>query len=135
MTTMDDQDHDAGPSVAFDAISPWTIKAVSKTTRDAITLAARKDGLTVGQWLDKRVAEWVSDGRPTHVEPSSPSAPSSLADLAKLMDSARSLAEAANVPVPPQLAKDGLSLLRQAVRQSRSASRLSAPLRLAKPSS
>lgn len=132
---MDDQDHDAGPSVAFDAISPWTIKAVSKTTRDAITLAARKDGLTVGQWLDKRVAEWVSDGRPTHVEPSSPSAPSSLADLAKLMDSARSLAEAANVPVPPQLAKDGLSLLRQAVRQSRSASRLSAPLRLAKPSS
>ena len=135
---MDDQDHDAGPSVAFDAISPWTIKAVSKTTRDAITLAARKDGLTVGQWLDKRVAEWVSDGRPTHVEPSSPSAPSApsnLADLAKLMDSARSLAEAANVPVPPQLAKDGLSLLRQAVRQSRSASRPSAPLRLAKPSS
>jgi hypothetical protein len=132
---MDDQDHDAGPSVAFDAISPWTIKAVSKTTRDAITLAARKEGFTVGQWLDKRVAEWVSDGRPIHVEPSSPSAPSSLADLAKLMDSARSLAEAANVPVPPQLAKDGLSLLRQAVRQSRSASRPSAPLRLAKPSS
>lgn len=132
---MDDQDHDAGPSVAFDAISPWTIKAVSKTTRDAITLAARKDGLTVGQWLDKRVAEWVSDGRPTHVEPSSPSVPSNLADLAKLMDSARSLAEAANVPVPPQLAKDGLSLLRQAVRQSRSASRPSAQLRLAKPSS
>ena len=132
---MDDQDHDAGPSVAFDAISPWTIKAVSKTTRDAITLAARKEGLTVGQWLDKRVAEWVSDGQPTHVEPSSPSAPSNLADLAKLMDSARSLAEAANVPVPPQLAKDGLSLLRQVVRQSRSASRPSAPLRLVKPSS
>ena len=132
---MDDQDNDAGPSVAFDAVSPWTIKAVSKTTRDAITLAARKEGLTVGQWLDKRVAEWVSDGQPIHVEPTSPSAPSNLADLAKLMDSTRSLAEAANVPVPPQLAKDGLSLLRQAVRQSRSASRPSAPLRLAKPSS
>lgn len=104
---------------AVDSVAPWTIKSVSTKTRETITLAARKEGLTVGQWLDKRVGEWVEDGSPVHVQPT---APNNLAEIAQLMEAAQRLAEAANIAVPPQLAKDGLSLLRQAVKQTKRAS-------------
>lgn len=104
---------------AVDSMGPWTIKSVSTKTRETITQAAKKEGLTVGQWLDKRVGEWVEDGRPVHVEPTSPN---NLAEIAHLMEAAQRLAAAANVAVPPQLAKDGLGLLRQAVKQTKRAS-------------
>ena len=104
---------------AVDSVAPWNIKSVSTKTRETITLAARKEGLTVGQWLDKRVGEWVEDGSPVHVQPT---APNNLAEIAQLMEAAQRLAEAANIAVPPQLAKDGLSLLRQAVKQTKRAS-------------
>lgn len=114
---------------AVDSMGPWTIKSVSTKTRETITLAARKEGLTVGQWLDKRVSEWIEDGSPVHVEPA---APSNLADIAQLMEATQRLAQAAGVAVSPGLAKEGLLLLRQAVKQSRAASkpttlRISAP--------
>ena len=115
-----DEDHDQDQDrVTVDQMAPWTIKSVSKTTRDVITLSARKEGRTVGQWLDKRVGEWVEDGRPVHVEPTSPN---NLAEIAHLMEAAQRLAAAANVAVPPQLAKDGLGLLRQAVKQTKQTS-------------
>jgi hypothetical protein len=46
---------------------PWTIKQVSVATRDAVNKAARQEGITAGQWLDKRVSEWLGDGSPVHV--------------------------------------------------------------------
>jgi hypothetical protein len=62
-----------------DAIGPWTIKAVAKATRDAVTLAARKEGLTVGQWLERRVKEWTEDGGPVRVSHSQPASGQELA--------------------------------------------------------
>lgn len=112
----EDQDRDR---VTVDQMAPWTIKSVSKTTRDVITLSARKEGRTVGQWLDKRISEWSGDGSPIHVQPTSPS---NLAEIAQLMEATLKLATASNVAVPPQLAKDGLGLLRQAVKQTKRAS-------------
>ena len=50
-----------------DAVAPWTIKSVATATRDAVTKAARQEGLTVGQWLERRVAEWLEDGGPVRV--------------------------------------------------------------------
>jgi hypothetical protein len=51
----------------IDVMGPWTIKSVSTATRDKVTLAARKEGLTVGQWLERRVEEWLADGSPMPV--------------------------------------------------------------------
>jgi hypothetical protein len=46
-------------------VAPWTIKAVRTETRNA---AARREGLTVGQWLERRVNEWLADGGPVRGE-------------------------------------------------------------------
>ena len=63
---------DMSEDTPVDAIGPWTIKAVSTATRDKVTIAARKEGLTVGQWLERRVNEWLADGEPVRVIPSQP---------------------------------------------------------------
>ena len=51
-----------------DIMAPWTIKSVSTATRDRVTTAARKEGLTVGQWLERRVAAWLDEGSPVVVQ-------------------------------------------------------------------
>ena len=99
-----------------DTAAPWTIKSVSVATREAVTAAARREGLTVGQWLEKRVAEWEGEGRPVPV-PGGP--PPNLGDLAQAMQAARALAEAAGVPVPPHVARDAFAVLKVATRQVR----------------
>ena len=109
MTIMDEHD-------PVDTVGPWTIKAVAKATRDTVTNAARREGLTVGQWLERHVAEWEGAGSPMQV--ASPQAVN-LADLAQAMEAARALAADASVPIPPQLARDGLNLIRRAMRQAK----------------
>ena len=47
-----------------DTIGPWTIKAVATATRKAVIRAAEIEGVTVGQWLERHVAEWTQDGSP-----------------------------------------------------------------------
>lgn len=106
-------------SEPIDAVGPWTIKSVSTATRAAVADAARREGLTVGQWLDRRVAEWLADGGPVPVPAASAGPAPNLGDLAQAMQAARALAEAAGVAVPPQLARDALAAVRQATRQVR----------------
>lgn len=50
--------------MALDAIAPWTVKALATRTREAITQAAQRENLTVGQWLERRVDEWLEQGSP-----------------------------------------------------------------------
>lgn len=104
---------------AIDVSGPWTIKSVPTRTRLAVIDAARKEGATVGQWLERRVNEWLSDGSPTSVAAPPAIAPQGLAELAQAMNAARALADAAGVKVPPSLARDGLALVRQATRAAR----------------
>lgn len=99
-----------------DTAAPWTIKSISVATREAVTKAARREGLTVGQWLEKRVAEWEAEGSPVPMP--SGSAPN-LGDLAQAMQAARALADAAGVPVPPHVARDAFAVLKVATRQVR----------------
>lgn len=99
-----------------DSVAPWTIKSVATSTREAITKAARREGLTVGQWLERRVAEWEAEGSPV---PVAHGAPVNLADLAVVMQAARELAQAADEPVPPRLARDGLGVVRRALKQAK----------------
>jgi hypothetical protein len=39
---------------------PWTIKGVTAANREVVVTAARQEGITVGQWLDNRIAEWLA---------------------------------------------------------------------------
>ena len=54
-------------SDVVDEVGPWTIKAVPAATRQRVIVAARKEGLTVGQWLERRINEWTDDGNPVRV--------------------------------------------------------------------
>jgi hypothetical protein len=56
----------------MDDVGPWTIKAVPTATRQRVIVAARKEGLTVGQWLERRINEWTDDGNPVRVGPGQP---------------------------------------------------------------
>lgn len=98
---------------AVDIAAPWTIKSVPTQTRMAVIAAAKREGITVGQWLERRVAEWLADGSPT---PVSNLGKPDLQDVAKLLDAARELATAAGVKVPPTMAREGLALARQQTR-------------------
>ena len=68
-----------------DTVGPWTIKSVAKATYDLVTNAARREGLTVGQLLERHVVELV-----TRVVPCRWSAVN-LGDLAQAMEAARAL--------------------------------------------
>jgi hypothetical protein len=43
----------------IDVMESWTIKGVSAETRNQVIAAAREEGLTVGQWLERLVNEWL----------------------------------------------------------------------------
>ncbi len=45
----------------IDIIKPWTIKAVATEARDLEIIAARREGMTVGQWLERVIREAASD--------------------------------------------------------------------------
>ena len=106
-----------------DTAAPWTIKSVPTATRDAVTKAAKQEGLTVGQWLERRVAEWLADGSPMPV-PAAAGAPigaANLGELAQLTQAALAAASAAGVPVPPRFAREAMQTARQAMKQTRGA--------------
>ena len=110
-------DDDAALIGTTDAIRPWTIKSMPNEVRNMVVAAARDEGLTVSQWLERVIRERVAGGRPAPV--ASPPPAASLGELAQLMQAARGLAEAANVPVPEPLARSALATLGRAVRQAR----------------
>lgn len=51
-----------------DAMGPWAVKSIPTSTVETIKLAAHDEHLTVGQWLERRVNEWVSSGKPVPVQ-------------------------------------------------------------------
>lgn len=74
-----------------DLMKPWTVKSLSTRVIEGIAAAARRENLTVGQWVEKRYAEWEGQGSPT---PSGNPA----ADLVALLHAAAVFAAAAKLP-------------------------------------
>lgn len=74
-----------------DLMKPWTIKSIPTRVIEGINAAARRDNLTVGQWVEKRYNEWEGAGSP---QPSG----NVLADLNALMHAAAALATVAKLP-------------------------------------
>jgi hypothetical protein len=84
-----------------DVIGPWTIKSVATETRRAVTKAAQQDGVTVGQWLERRVSEWLANGSPVPVQHAA--APASVEQLCRVAEAAARVAEATGKPMPAPL--------------------------------
>ena len=95
----------------IDAMAPWTIKSVSTATRNTVNAAARREGLTVGQWLEKRVAEWEADGSPV-AAPASATGPSgNLTEIADMLRATTEAAQAAGIPLPKTVARQSFAIL------------------------
>lgn len=87
-----------------DLMKPWTIKAVASRTQATMIAAARRENLTVGQWLEKRVDEWEGQGSPEQR-----GAPS-LAEFAALITAASTM---------PKLPREVRMLISDLARQAR----------------
>jgi hypothetical protein len=94
---------------AVDAAGPWTIKSCSTSTREAVIMAARKEGITVGAWLDRRVREWTEEGGPTRVE-----SVDEASGLARVSVAFRALAAAGVIIPKTHIARLTSALLAQA---------------------
>jgi hypothetical protein len=103
-----------------DQIKPWTIKAVANRTRELATNSAMREGLTVGQWLEKRLDEWDGAGRPIAATPEATQPGASIGELAQAM---ATIAAAAGIPVPEHMAKRLLALANDELRAKRRAGR------------
>jgi localization factor PodJL len=54
------------PSNAMKPGVPWSVKGVDLSARDAAKDAARRAGMTLGEWLNAVIADTASDGEPRH---------------------------------------------------------------------
>ena len=68
-------------SGAVDTVKPWTIKSVATETRDMAISAARKEGLTTGQWLERHVRQWCEEDGFARDEPGQPGSALQLANV------------------------------------------------------
>jgi len=112
-----------------DTSGPWHIKAVATETRETVVRAAHRENLTVGQWLERRVREWLDAGSPVQVQEPARDHRAELATVERVVTVAAALA--ASPEVPRRIRARANRLLREALpgapRRSRSAPRLAAP--------
>lgn len=95
-----DEEVDRTPT---DTMAPWTIKSVSTATRDTVVTAARKEGLTTGQWLERRVREWTENGSPTRIATSLPASSDLVGSVDQMVEKAITLSS-----LPPEQKADPL---------------------------
>jgi len=110
----------------IDTIVPWTIKAIPVEIKDRAIAAARSENVTVGQWLTRRIEEWLADGGPTV---------QATFGTAAWADLLRAAADAANAGLTGP-AQEVAALVRGQVRQARGLpplKRPAKPQRLAAP--
>jgi len=93
----------------LDPVRPWTIRAVSVEARDLAIGAARKEGVSVGQWLERHIRSWAEADTPAGagsgtpgtvvaLNRSSPAVPDTLSEVERISASVRDLA-AAGLPI------------------------------------
>jgi hypothetical protein len=83
------QTEDAPMPDPIDLMKPWTIKSVPTRVITGVATAARRENLTVGQWLEKRFDEWEGRGSPERQAP---------VDLSGLLTAAAAFATVAKLP-------------------------------------
>lgn len=74
-----------------DLMKPWTIKSIPTRVIEGINAAARRNNLTVGQWVEKRFDEWEGADSPAQ-------SGGALSDLNALMHAAAALATVTKLP-------------------------------------
>ena len=105
-----------------DAIRPWTIKSVANETREAVITAARMEGLTVGQWLERQMRGYAQVGRslPQSVQLSPVVSPAHQASLDAAVQAAGLVKQLSDIPgLPESVLRSAYTLLRERLRAAR----------------
>ncbi len=90
--------------VSDSAVKPWTIRGIPPEERNAASEAAKRDNLTLGDWLRRairtQIQQRAAESRlPAPVRPDVSDTVASLSDVERIASSFRDMA-AAGVPVP-----------------------------------
>jgi RIO-like serine/threonine protein kinase len=92
---------------------PWSIRSVHPEVRNAALAAAKREGVTIGEWLDRAIRSHVKSGR-KHGENTSDNAVRQVTDLSdaeRLVSMITQLSEA-GAPVPKSVASKAYAIIR-----------------------
>lgn len=96
---------------------PWSIRGVHPEVRNAALAAAKRDGATIGEWLDRAIRLYVKSGKKPQ-ENTSDNAVRQVADLSdaeRLVSMISRLAEA-GAPVPKSVASKAYNVIRDGLK-------------------
>lgn len=96
---------------------PWSIRGVHPEVRNAALAAAKREGVTIGEWLDRAIRSHVKSGR-KHGENTSDNVVRQVADLSdaeRLVSMISRLAEA-GAPIPKSVASKAYAIIRDSLK-------------------
>ncbi|RDJ22367.1 hypothetical protein DWF00_24480 [Bosea caraganae] len=89
---------------------PWSVKGVDPRTRDAAKAAARRAGMTLGEWLDHKIRDEAEEAEPMSQPPEQLDIAALSERLARLssgqMETSQQAASASAKPTAPELSRD-----------------------------
>jgi len=100
-----------------DEPKPWSIRGVHPEVRNAALAAAKREGVTIGEWLDRAIRSHVKSSRKPQ-ENTSDNAVRQVADLSdaeRLVGMITKLSEA-GAPVPKSVASKAYAIIRDSLK-------------------
>lgn len=100
-----------------DEPKPWSIRGVHPEVRNAALAAAKRDGVTIGEWLDRAIRSYVKSGRKPgeNVSDNAVRHVADLSDAERLVSMISRLAEA-GAPVPKSVASKAYNVIRDGLK-------------------
>lgn len=100
-----------------DEPKPWSIRGVHPEVRNAALAAAKREGLTIGEWLDRAIRSHVKNvgKQPENTSDNSVGQTTDLSDAERIVSMISQLS-AAGSPVPKSVVSKAYSVIRDALK-------------------
>lgn len=100
-----------------DEPKPWSIRGVHPEVRNAALAAAKRDGVTIGEWLDRAIRSHIKNVRNPRESPSDNIVQqvTDLSDAERLISMITQLSEA-GAPIPKSVASKAYALIRDGLK-------------------
>lgn len=100
-----------------DEPKPWSIRGVHPEVRNAALAAAKRDGMTIGEWLDRAIRSHIKNVRNPRESPSDNIVQqvTDLSDAERLISMITQLSEA-GAPIPKSVASKAYSIIREGLK-------------------
>ena len=98
---------------------PWSIRGVHPEVRNAALSAARREGLTIGDWLDRAIRSHIKIGRKQgeNLSDTPVRQATDLSDAERLVSMIAQLS-AAGAPIPKSVAAKAYALIRDGLKDT-----------------